>query len=165
MKKRNILIAIASMTLGCSFVFSDEMCEPVRDSFGYMGIGIGPLPFLVPSFSVGYRTQNGHHGADVSAYVSTVVAITQLKTSALYHYYFKPNPCSQFYVGGGLGVSTLFHRAVYFSPELAFGKQYINDAGDTRFFQAQISWPTFNTSRPHRPFYMPLVVFSYGIRF
>lgn len=177
-KKFKLIILLAGLTLGSNSLFSEETpskkTEVVRDSFGYVDIGIGPLPLLVPSFAVGYRTQKDHHGADISTYVSTVVALTQFKTSALYLYYFKPDLCSQFYIGGGLGVSTFwnkrfqpaFHRHAnpYISPELAFGKQYRNESGDTRFFQTQISWPTIPCGS-HRPFFMPLVVFSYGIGF
>ena len=159
----------------CIFTGSLVAKEEVQTSFPYVGFGLGPFPVLVPSFSAGYRTQEGHHGADLSIYGSTLVFITELKTSALYHYYFKPNLCSQFYIGGGFGMNAFLDKKfrpvfgkdthVYLSPEFVFGKQYINEAGDTRFFQAQISWPTFPSDGHHRPFYMPLVVFSYGIGF
>ena len=134
-----------------------------------MSIGLGPAPIPLPNFGLGYRAQSGHNGVDVSLNAMTVVAVTQLKATALYQYYFKPDLNSQFYVGGGLGLSDIFgsgHHCMAISPEFTFGKQYRNEAKDTRFMQVGVSWPTVNLSGQSRHFLKyPLVVFSYGIMF
>lgn len=145
----------------------------VKGSFGYADIGIGPLPLLVPTFGLGCRTQYNHHGWDLSLHAASVVVLTEIKGSLLHHYYF--NPCfeSQFYSGLGIGFGALFSKhddtLTFLSPEFAFGKEYTTDTGGLRFFQVQVSFPTFYSNKghhfSHHPFYMPLVVFSYGIGF
>jgi hypothetical protein len=144
---------------------------PVEQTIGYATLGVGPLPLPLPTFGLGLRTQTNHHGFDLSLQAATLVEITQLKASALYQHYFKPNLASQFYVGGGIGTSVLFFDDTFFllSPELVFGKQYQNEAQDTRFFQAQISFPTLNLTR-HYHYHddlllFPAVVLTYGIGF
>ncbi len=151
-----------------------ESPQEVKQEFGYFGLGLGPFPLPLPAFSGGYRAQSGHHGADISLQVQTIVAVTQLKTSLLYHHYFKPCLSSQFYVGGGVGPSVIFgHRgsflkngAFLLSPEFVFGKQYRNESNDLRFFQMQLSFPTINF-RSHNVDVceFPLVIISYGIGF
>ena len=42
-------------------------CCCIENSFGYLNVGVGPLPELVPSFGIGYRAQKDHHGFDLSA--------------------------------------------------------------------------------------------------
>ena len=176
MQKKIIALTLLVGSLFASETPTPEVPPKVESSMGYFEIGLGPFPLPLPAFGLGYRMQNGHHGLDLPLQVSTIVSITQIKGSILYEYYFKPNLKSEFYVGGGLGTSGLFthkfHKAqLLLSPEFVVGKQYINEAGDTRFMQAQISWPTFAvyTSSHHKkvshPFWMPLVVFSYGMGF
>lgn len=139
----------------------------------YGELGLGPFPFPIPVFGLGLREQHGYHGYDISLKVSTLVKCTHLKTSLLYHYYFKPCLASQFYTGFGLSIGTLFgHRPLpLLSPEFVFGKQYMTENGGLRFFQAQASFPTvaWNTERRSPTsssiLYMPLVVLSYGIIF
>ncbi len=176
MKKLINLITITAL-LVTSFAFAEKeehccCCCDTENSFGYVDIGLGPFPFPVPSFGLGYRTQNNHHGKDLSLQVSTVIAVTQVKASALYHYYFKPNLYSQFYVGAGASASGIFasHRDInshfFISPEFAFGKEYKNETCDTRFFEAAISFPTFGMHDfPRHTLYAPLVVLKYGIAF
>jgi hypothetical protein len=163
-------ILLATATLCASE--TEQPAEPVRHSMGYVDLGVGPLPIPLPSFGLGYRLQRGHHGFDASERVTTVVHFTEWKTSLLYHHYFHPNLKSQFYAGGGVGLSALSGRSFNhqslrgtISPEFVFGKQYQNELGYNRFFQAQISWPTFRFGHMNKPFYMPLVVLSYGIGF
>lgn len=146
--------------------------KPVELSCCYLQMGVGPLPLPVPNFGVGYRCQHGHHGYDLSLQVATVVSITGVKGNALYHYYFKPNLNSQFYVGGGIGAGYLFVQAhnsahtALISPELVFGKTYLNKNNARRFVQAQVSFPTYEWDHsPHCFVLIPLVVFSYGIGF
>jgi hypothetical protein len=188
MKMKNIkailLIVLFSFALNTT-MFADSGVEEretlkdsatdIQNSFGYFDIGLGPAPIPLPIFGIGYRSQINHHGVGFSLNTSTIVAVTQVKGNVLYHYYFKPNLKSQFYAGGGLGVGSLFgrkERTVFsLSPEFVFGKEYQTETNDRRFFQLQISWPTFgidprhNREFRHSTFYFPLVVFSYGIGF
>ena len=152
--------------------------EPVRQQFGYVELGVGPLPIPLPVFGIGYRSQWNHHGVDVSGQVATVVSATAVQANVLYHYYFKPSLASQFYVGAGVAPSVGFggrHYGFGISPEFVFGKQYRNESNDLRFFQAQINFPTFVTEARHRYSYWeanrahlikyPIVTLSYGIGF
>ncbi len=175
MKKTIAILLLSAMTTA----FANE--EPaasanettrVEQSFGYVGLGLGPFPIPLPAFSAGFRSQAGHHGFDVNLQAQTIIEATQLKMNGLYLHFFKPNVASEFYAGGGLGVSTVFghhhDHAFLISPELVFGKQYRNESDDTRFFQAQMSFPTLPVDsdfHAHRVFWFPLVVLSYGIGF
>lgn len=189
MKNKIKLITILLLISSASAFASDTRDETIKNpdpikpviekSYGYLDIGVGPLPLPLPSFGIGYRNQLQHHGYDLSLQLSTIVFLTQVKSNFLYHYYFKPNLDSQFYVGGGVGMSGLFGHhdkikdcTLCFSPELVFGKEYKNESGDRRFAQVQISWPTYSLRHfSERNFsdchvlYMPLVIFSYGIGF
>lgn len=140
---------------------------PIHDRSGYVDLGLGPFPLPLPVFGVGYREQWNHHGLDNHLQVATIVQATVLKGSTHYLYYFKPNLASQFYVGGGASVGGLFvkHGRDKFivSPDLVVGKQYTNEAGEKRFFQAQTSWPTF--TQTGKSMYFPMVVLSYGFMF
>ena len=156
-----------------NLVSSENENKLVTHSMGYMQLGLGPAPFPLPVFGVGFRAQKDHNGIDASLQISTIVFLTQVKASTLYHYYFTPSLKSQFYAGGGIGLSGIFYEKYgdcwrnkgMLSPEFVFGKQYLNDTGSTRFFQAQMSFPTFFLGHFHKPMYFPLVVISYGIGF
>lgn len=159
---------------------SASIDEPsVRNSFGHLDIGLGPFPLPLPSFAAGYRNQWNHHGLDVYLSALTVYWATQVKGNAIYNYYFNPKLAAQFYVGGGVGVSTIFLSKTSFkkpvlciSPEFIFGKEYRSETGGQRFFQMQVSVPTIGTHYLNKkssinPYtlYYPLVVFTYGIGF
>ncbi len=158
----------------------------VGDSFGYVSLGVGPLPILVPNFALGYRTQWDHHGQDISLSLNTVYYATQLKAAWLYHYYFTPNVHSQLYAGAGLGVAGLYENLhgrhadkkwshkynLCLSPEFVVGKKYTNETGANRFVQMQLTWPVYHPNQiSHREglrgkvFWYPLVVLSYGLGF
>ena len=157
-----------------SFGFAQEPVieekKEIAQNFGYMSLGLGPLPIPLPVFGLGYQAQVNRHGVDVSLQALTVVVTTQVKANLLYHHYFKPSLASQFYVGGGVGPSILFGSDIkqkwHISTEFVFGKQYRNENNDLRFFQAQVSFPTF-TWDDNRPatFLFPLLTLSYGIAF
>jgi len=173
---KSVLFALLSLT---TFATAQEApaqptSAPVEQSMGYVGLGLGPFPLPLPNFSLGFRTQHNHHGFDLSLQAATVVELTAVKLNPVYLHYFKPNLSSQFYVGGGLGVGALFHHrtAGFISPELVLGKQYQNESQDTRFFQAQISFPTIGSHHlgtrglsKHNVTWFPLVVLSYGLGF
>ena len=154
------------------------VCQPIRKAFNYFEVGLGPFPAPIPSFAVGHRDQWGHHGQDLSLYASTIVMLTQVKLNALYHYYFKPCIRSQFYIGGGVGISTLIannshikNSLVCLSPEFVIGREFLNQTNDRRFFQMQVSFPTYEVGRlktlgmHNHVLYYPIVIFSYGIGF
>jgi hypothetical protein len=167
------------MTLGLlaiSFAFADEGSEvasmmkaPASDfevpvveaSYGYYCVGIGPLPFPAPLVGVGGRYQYGHHGFDGSLQASSLLFFNVVKVNANYLYYFKPNLDSQWYIGAGVGLTQPFSALIarrpgpYVSPQLVVGKQYTNERGNPRHFQAEISWLDE----------FPVAVISYGISF
>ncbi len=170
MKQRLIALLVAITSVIAVPAFAETY--PVFDSFGYGSIGLGPFPAPIPTYGLGFRTQSGHHGGDFSLQGSTIVVATQIKTNLLYHYYPEPSYVSQFYVGGGIGPSWVFadrDRLFLLSPEIVLGQQYRNVANNIRFYQAQISFPTFVLKRDGRRhnevFKYPLVVFSYGFGF
>jgi hypothetical protein len=142
---------------------------PVTNSYGYFDIGLGPFPLPLPVFGLGYRFQRSHHGMDLSVNATTIIAVTQVKGNWAYLYYPNPNLKSQGYFGFGVGPSLILerhkHPAFCLSPEFIFGKDYINDSGDHRFFQAQVSWPTVSFHKKAEAFWFPLVVFNYGFCF
>ncbi len=158
----------------------EESSKTVKQGFGYFSAGLGPFPIPLPAFSGGFRAQSGHNGIDASLQVQTIVAMTELKANLLYHYYPKPSLSSQFYVGGGVGSGLLLANSWFdsnndflISPELVFGKQYRNESHDLRFFQMQISFPTFKLAKSHKAnnfhvrstLWFPLTIISYGIGF
>lgn len=164
-------------------------CCYVDNSFGYLNIGIGPLPELIPSFGIGYRLQKNHHGFDVAGSIGKTWMETTGRASILYNYFFKPNLESEFYAGLGVGVKGTHFKelskteyAVY--PEIVFGKQYRNETNCQRFFQMQIGFPVFALDKivkktwthrkssysfsyptSYKTSFIPEVIFSYGVGF
>jgi len=72
--------------LATAFVLADEGSEvasmlkapemekeaaSVEASYGYVSLGLGPLPELMPIFGIGGRYQKGHHGFDGSIQFGT----------------------------------------------------------------------------------------------
>ena len=156
MKKLATIIAFSLTAMG-SLSAQDETPEApqkVKDYFGYVDLGVGPAPVPLPIFGFGHRAQNGTFGFDMNMRVSTFVNLTQVKGNLLFLHYFKPDAAKQFYFGAGPGVSGIFtdfkhldKTVLTVSPEFVFGKEYKADTGAKRFFQAQISWPTYATDR------------------
>lgn len=165
MKKLLLLFACVASFLFCSE--STLKADPVCTAFPYFEMGLGPFPLPVPHFGAGLRSQHDHNGFDLSFRAATIVAATHLKGSALYHYYPKPFLESELYVGCGVGLGALFDHhfscdEMLISPEFVIGRRFLNSTCENRFFQMQVSWPTFNFSDG---FYYPLIVLSYGIGF
>ncbi|HEX2580014.1 MAG TPA: hypothetical protein VHK67_06415 [Rhabdochlamydiaceae bacterium] len=175
--------------LATAFVFADEGSEvvsmlkapemekeaaPVEASYGYVSLGVGPLPIPMPLFGLGWRYQNGHHGFDGSLqFISFGKSLTIAKENFDYLYYFTPNLASQFYVGGGVAFTESWscgRMHVLLSPQVVVGKQYTNDTGGVRYFQVQID-PVFldlkssYKSGRTRVGAFPAVVLSYGLCF
>ena len=147
---------------------------PVKASYGYVSLGLGPFPIPMPLLGVGGRWQNGHNGFDASIqFISFGRGLTLAKENIDYLYYFKPNLASQFYVGGGLGFTEVWshrHMQAFLSPQLVFGKQYTNEAGGVRYFQAQIDPVFLDLNHLHKKHHnrfgtFPAVVISYGVCF
>ncbi|MDR2539932.1 MAG: hypothetical protein LBC45_05015 [Chlamydiales bacterium] len=166
-------------------------CCFVENSFGYLNVGVGPLPELIPSLGIGYRAQKDHHGFDLSGSIAKTWMQTTVRAGILYNYFFKPNLESEFYAGLGIGMKGVREKAlpqdnsyVAIYPELVFGKQYKNETNCQRFFQMQIGFPVFaldkivkktwthrrssySVSYPtsYKTSYVPEIIFSYGIGF
>lgn len=178
MIKIKLLTAALLLVTGSIFASNTELPPCVdpptpitRNTIGYVSLGLGPCPAPIPNFSVGFRKQKDRHGMDLSLSAASIIQITEVKASALYLHYFKPHLPSQFYIGCGAGVGGLFFKekdtffkspCPFISPEFAFGKQYLTDTNALRFFQMQLSFPTFGS---HYTLYFPLVILSYGIAF
>ena len=189
------------MTLGLlasSIVFADEGSEvvsimkaPIDDcevpvveaSYGYVNFGLGlfPLPMgwrtivvPIPLLGVGGRYQKGQHGFDGSfQFISFKGFDTLQKKISTTFIQFKPNLASQWYVGGGVGVTQIWsrgHITPFLAPQMILGKQYTNKAGSARYFQAQIDPVSLDLKHTYKkghpliyPF--PVIVLSYGICF
>src|SRR5437879_2065836 len=125
MKQKLISLLIAISALITVPAYAGYSGCLVQESFGYSSFGLGPLPVPIPTYAIGYRAQSEHHGVDISLQASTVVVLTQLKPSLLYHYYPNPSYCSQFYFGAGFSPSYVFGSGEHLcllSPEFVFGK-------------------------------------------
>lgn len=190
-------IITACLVLPVSFLCANEEaqnetqndCCCVENAFGYLNVGVGPLPELVPSLGIGYRVQKDHHGFDLSGSIANTKLDTTTRASVLYNYFFKPNLATEFYAGVGIGIkgqhfkeSSNTQFAVY--PEIVFGKQYKNETNCQRFFQMQIGFPVFALDKivkktwthrkssysfsyptSYKTSFVPEVIFSYGIGF
>jgi hypothetical protein len=169
----NIMKKFLITCMACAIAVGLEAADtkqdvPVRSSLSYGSIGVGPLPIPLPVFGIGHREQYGHHGFDVNVQATTVVSATLVKGKLFYNYYFNPNLKSQFYTGIGVGVGGIFCNGFHplASPEFVIGKQYKTDAGNTSFFQMEVSFPTFSRHNfPNHSCKFPMVVFSYGLCF
>jgi hypothetical protein len=154
-------------------LFSDnsihkESSSKVNDSYFYGSFNLGPAPLPLPGFGLGYRVQNDHFGLDTHVQLTSVVVVNFLKVQSQALFYFKPKLESQFYMGLGGSYSKLFHSfedCSLTSPEITFGKCYLNENDSRRHFELQISWPTFFHDEKTHIAYFPLCVFSYGIGF
>ena len=150
----------------------------VENGSGYVSLGVGPLPVLVPIFGLGGRLQRGHNGFDASVQAGRIPGLTILKENIRYLYYFSLNLAAQLYVGAGISVTEAFqHRTTaQIATQFVVGKEYTNNTGGQRFFEAQIDFPTAHFDNVHHVKHnrlhfnghsgtTPLVVVSYGIRF
>lgn len=147
---------------------------PVKASYGYVSLGLGPFPIPFPLIGVGGRYQNGHHGFDGSVqFISFGRDFTIAKENLNYLYYVKPNLASQFYFGGGIGITEVWswrHMQALLSPQVIVGKQYTTKDGGVRYFQAQIDPVFLNLNKVYKKGRFsvgayPAVVLSYGICF
>lgn len=182
MKKLIVLGILATAS-----VFADVKATVVADSpasysvengSGYVSLGVGPLPSLLPIFGIGGRLQRGYNGFDASVQAGRMPGFTLLKENVRYLYYFTPNLASQLYAGAGVSLTQFFQHgtSAQIAAQFVVGKEYTNDTGAQRFFEAQIDFPTAHFDNvkhvKHNKLHWdshsattPLVVVSYGIRF
>lgn len=156
--------------------FAEENHEQIIHSFKYTDIGIGPIPLPMPSIGWGKRIQKEKKGLDFNVRIASIFLISQVKGNLLFLHYPKPNLSEQFYIGAGIGagiVYSLFEDKAYpiISPEFVLGKQIqkfsrsnTEHKSKTRFFQCQISVPTYAPSQGDL-IYFPLISFQYGFGF
>lgn len=147
----------------------DKAKTEVHDSYFYGSFNLGPAPLPLPGFGLGYRVQNNHFGLDTHTQLSSAIVASLLKVESQALFYFNPKLKSQFYMGLGGSYSKIFHEYDKFSltsPEITFGKSYLNENNSRRHFELQISWPVFIHGDEKTKFtYFPLCVISYGIGF
>jgi hypothetical protein len=174
--KKLIALGLTFGLTATALAFADATpteTQPVTYAAPYISLGIGPLPIPMPLFGVGGRFQSGHHGADLSFQGITWGSSnsTILKENIDYLYYFKPNLSSQFYMGAGVSFTEFdpFRKCqTFLSPQLLVGKQYTNESGDVRFFQAQIEPVYAHLNKTHSKHWLstfPSVILTYGICF
>lgn len=172
MKIRSICLSLVSLvctSLLAEEPFQKETTPDVHLRTPYVSLGIGPAPFPLPIFGLGYRAQHNHHGFNTSF---NFIALPDLfiagKGSALYDYYFNPNKVSQLYLGMGpaiIGGGSSYMGEIFGGAEFVVGKQYLNETGASRFFEVSIDIPFIDFKRAHSCYPIPLVLFTYGIGF
>jgi len=154
-----------------------EEANEILNQYGYVNLGMGPLPFPVPTLGGGYRNQRNRHGLDVNASI-VIVAPERVgvKWTGRYLHYFSPNLDRQFYVGGGPAVSSIFSCIVRtrwsglgVSPEFLFGREYRSSKGGRRFWEVVVDFPTFASNEDIYKWgneghfiYFPYVYAQYG---
>lgn len=148
--------------------------KKVDDFYGYGTFNLGPAPFPLPGFGLGLRSQNHHIGYDAHLQLTTIGYASQIKWQNSALFYAKPNLKSQFYTGLGGSLNAFFGSTKFskghlgISPELTFGKSYLNEAESRRFMELQVSWPTcvFGLKDSGtKTIYFPGCVFSFGVGF
>lgn len=163
-----IFLLLTSALAAHEFLSPPATSTNVEEHFPYLSLGVGPMPLPLPNFSAGYRYQSNYFGFDGSLQSTPLFFddMNYLKASFLGHYYPKPNPHSQLYVGAGISHGILLHtyHSLTISPEIVIGQEYINSSDNRRFLQAQISYPTLCVYRD-KTINFPLVLISYGFGF
>ena len=138
-------------------IFSDEIkYSPVKQKTAYVSYGAG-FPFL--SISCGYRFQTDSYGWDfpIELYkFDSFLYNTQVKVSAILHYYPQVSLGSNWYFGGGVGPGILLKEPYSYldalslvnpckrsylviSPTLVIGKKYQTEDNKIRFFEAKVT--------------------------
>ncbi len=163
--------------------FADATPAQDTQQMGYVGIGVGALPNLLPTFSGGYRMQSGHWGIDLPLQVTTAGApFTMASASVIGHYYPAPNVKSEMYLGLGASAGIAFSSGNSWypkesvwpskwsrhdwtvSPVAVIGHQYHTAGGQKRFVEAQVKVPTYAFDT-EKTIDIPLVTVSYGFGF
>jgi len=172
--KRLILIAllvIAGFSLQgqeAGFRNVSFLDREVKQSHSYYSIG-GGFPALV-TFSAGRRCQNNHYGFDYGVGITPLIVMGEVHAYGNFLYYPKPQTHSQIYYGLGsnLGYACVIKNPffkkgwVFVQPSILFGKQYMINANEKRFFQAEISPVLFTHKRVE---IIPRLTVTYGIFF
>ncbi len=133
-----------------------------KDSYGYFGVGIGPLILPLPNATLGFRTQKEHFGFDFGTSVATAGVLTHLKGFANVLWYPAPSKQDQFYMGlgacGGPWISSN-EAAFVGGGNIVIGNEF-SRKNNKSFFQANIVYPTFFMVGVI--YTIPLVTLSYG---
>lgn len=166
--KKLIMALSALMITGTSLLSAEETktCEEVRQSYGYYGFS-GGFPNIF-TFSLGQRTQFGHHGLDAGVGITPLLIAVEGHGHLNYLYFPKPNPDSQIYMGLGsqIGYGTFVHgwtRGIGFvKPQLVFGKEYTLNTNEKRFIQAELGAAYFSTKGSA---VVPSLMITYGVKF
>lgn len=149
----------------------------VINQYGYVNLGLGPLPFPVPTLGFGYRTQNDRRGIDING--SCVIVAPErvaLKLAGRVMFYFNPNEVKQYYAGIGPALSPVFSpfnssswAGLGISPEILIGREHLSSGGKKRFWEIVIDFPTFaSNSNAYKwgdeghLIYFPYVYVQYG---
>lgn len=150
--KKFIAICFGFLGFAKTLFASDslEEAKEILNQYGYVNLGLGPLPFPVPTLGGGYRRQRNQHGLDLNA--SAVIVAPErvgVKWAGRYLHYFSPNLDRQFYLGAGPSISSIFvyggarWSGLGVSPEFLFGREYRTYKGKTRFWEVVVDFPTY----------------------
>lgn len=133
-----------------------------KNSYGYFGVGIGPLILPLPNAIVGFRTQKEHFGFDIGTSVATAGVLTHLKGFANVLWFPAPSRQDQFYMGlGAAGGPWFFDGKTEFTGagNIVVGKEFSKN-NNKSFFQADIAYPSFYMKEVN--YVIPFVTLSYG---
>ena len=174
MKIKTLILASVLTTAGFAETldFDAQQFKPTpeiyieKDSYGYFGVGIGPLILPLPNATLGFRTQKEHFGFDFGTSVATAGVLTHLKGFANMLWYPAPSNKDQFYMGlGACGGPWFFTKDIHEKTKytgagnIVIGREFSRASGKS-FFQADIAYPSFIMKEVN--FKMPFVTFSYG---
>ena len=166
--KKLAMIFTAICLAGTTLLSAEETnnIEEVEQSYGYYGFS-GGFPNIF-TFSVGQRTQSGHHGLDAGIGVTPLLYVLEGHGYLNYLFFPKPNLDSQVYVGLGsqVGGVTLVYSGDYtvgfIKPQLIFGKEYTICKNEKRFIQAELGGAYFSTKGIEA---VPSLMITYGVKF
>ena len=174
MKIKILILASILTTAGFAEAldFDVEQFQPTpeiyfeKDSYGYFGVGIGPLILPLPNVTMGLRTQKEHFGFDIGASVATAGIVSHLKGFANVLWFPAPSKQDQFYMGlGACGGPWFFTKELREKTRytgagnIVIGKEFSRASGKS-FFQADIAYPSFIMKKVN--YVIPFVTLSYG---
>lgn len=166
--KKPAMIFTAICLAGTALLSAEETnnVEEVEQSYGYYGFS-GGFPSIF-TFSMGQRTQSGHHGLDAGIGVTPLLFAIEGHGYLNYLYFPKPNLDSQIYmglgsqIGGGALVYDWDYAIGFIKPQLIFGKEYTIYKNEKRFIQAELGGVYFSTKGIGA---VPSLMVTYGVKF
>jgi hypothetical protein len=172
---KKLILFLGSLSLFANEAFETKKQEKqlINDHYFYGTFGVGPAPIPFPQFGLGFRNQINHGGVDINIKALSafgVATIASYQTSALY--YFNPNLKSQFYTGIGASINCGFehfgfHNFWAAAPVWIFGKSYLNNEGNRRFFELEVKTPSIllSSGSAGKHTFFPFCTFTYGLKF